>query len=69
MPDRNETFSRDVRLVMTLPNKFNQNTNVLFKLNVHCASLKHSMFGVVPITIAAPPRIFKFEVFQYLYIL
>lgn len=62
MSDRNETFSRDVRLIMKLPNEFDQSTNFLFKLNVHCVYLKHSMFGIVPISIAAPPRIFKFEV-------
>lgn len=59
---RNETFSRDIRIAVTLPNKINQNTNVLLKLNVHCASLKHSIFGVVPVSIVAPPRIFKLEV-------
>ncbi|XP_029343154.1 uncharacterized protein LOC100569014 isoform X2 [Acyrthosiphon pisum] len=62
MPGRNETFSRDIRIAVTLPNKINQNTDYLLKLNVHCASLKHSMFGVVPVSIVAPPRPFKLEV-------
>jgi len=62
MPGRNETFSRDIRIVITLPSKINQNTDFLLKLNVHCASLKHSMFGIVPISIVAPPRTFKLEV-------
>lgn len=62
MSDQNGTFSRDVRLIMKLPNEFVQSTTFLFKLNVHCVSLKHSMFGVVPISIVAPPRAFKFDV-------
>ncbi|XP_022176658.1 uncharacterized protein LOC111038034 isoform X2 [Myzus persicae] len=62
MPGRNETFSHDIRIAVTLPNKINQNTDFLLKLNVHCASLKHAMFGVVPISIVAPPRIFKLKV-------
>jgi len=62
MPGRNETFSRDIRIAITLPNKINQNTDFLLKLNVHCASLKHSMFGVVPVSIVAPPRTFKLKV-------
>ncbi|KAL5243643.1 hypothetical protein ACI65C_011053 [Semiaphis heraclei] len=62
MPSRNETFSRDIHIAITLPNKINQNTDFLLKLNVHCASLKHSMFGVVPVSIVAPPRTFKLEV-------
>jgi len=62
MPGRNETFSHDIRIAITMPNKVNQNTDFLLKLNVHCASLKHSMFGVVPVSIIAPPRTFKFEV-------
>lgn len=62
MLGRNETFSRDVRLAVTLLNKIQQDTNILLKLNVHCASLKYSMFGVVPISIVAPPRTNKLEV-------
>ncbi|VVC24570.1 PKD/REJ-like domain [Cinara cedri] len=61
-PGRNETSSRDVRLVVTLPNKSVQNTNFLLKLNIYCASLKHSMFGSIPVPIVAPPHIFKLEV-------
>jgi len=62
MLGQNETFSRDVRLAVTLPNKIEQNTNVLLKLNVHCTSLRHSLFGVVPVSIVAPPRTLKLEV-------
>ncbi|KAL4120652.1 hypothetical protein QTP88_013303 [Uroleucon formosanum] len=62
MPGRNETFSHNIRIAVTLPNKINQTTDFLLKLNVHCASLKHSMFGVVPISIIAPPRTLKLEV-------
>lgn len=62
MPGRNETFSHNIRIAITLPNKINQTTDFLLKLNVHCASLKHSMFGVVPISIIAPPRTLKLEV-------
>jgi len=62
MPGRNETFSRDIRIAVTLPNKINQNTDFLLKLNVYCASLKYSIFGVVPVSIVAPPRPFKLKV-------
>ncbi|XP_060835068.1 uncharacterized protein LOC132918035 [Rhopalosiphum padi] len=62
MSARNESFSRNIRIAVTLPNKINQNTDFLLKLNIHCASLKHSMFGVVPISIVAPPRTSKLEV-------
>ena len=62
MPGRNETFAHDIRITITLPNKINQNTEFLLKLNVYCASLKHSMYGIVPVSIVAPPRKFKLEV-------
>jgi len=63
MPGRNETFSRDVRLVVSLPNKVEPNTKFLLRLNVQCASLKYPMFGVVPVSTVRPPQIFKFEVY------
>lgn len=62
MARQNETLSRDVRLIVTLPSKIEQNTNLLFKLNAHCASLKQSMIGVVPVSIVAPPRTFELMV-------
>lgn len=65
-PGRNETFSRNVRLVMTLPNKIIRNTNFLLKLNIHCASLKHSIFGIVPVSIINPPHSLKLEVSYFL---
>jgi len=62
MVDQNETFSRNVRLAVTLPNEVQQNTNVLLKLNVHCTFLRHPLFGVIPVSIVAPPRTLKLEV-------
>ncbi|XP_050434452.1 uncharacterized protein LOC126841823 isoform X2 [Adelges cooleyi] len=61
-PSRNKTFSRNVRLTMTLPNNVKYNTNYLIKLSILCDSLKHPIFGIIPISIIASPMISELKV-------
>ncbi|XP_050543471.1 uncharacterized protein LOC126906741 [Daktulosphaira vitifoliae] len=62
-PNRNETFSRNVRFTVTLPNNVKHSAKYLLKLNVYCASLKYPVFGIIPLSIVASPLVSELKVF------